>query len=305
MHTPNKDEPYSGLLKIFDRPLTRDWVFWLFAIVAVASGASGLRGLGSGEQINPIAGLIDGAINVGINYVIFGVIPSSIRARVRRRRVARNDHLKESVTERQPLPSPTTLSETQARIEESVKAPSRSKTTRRVALVASGILLTLFAQGNWEYRKLLSDIENGESILVNYNSKTGILSDVFKSVQTPLSDYDRERVNIAIQKWESLARESNEELAIWQEKISSSFQAPWNEQTSRNRQEILIHYDAWSENLYAKSVDLFHSGGEQYTKRISESFLLFCIDAKRSQSLFAWPSSFIDGKDRVEEICKS
>ncbi len=293
------------MLKIFDRPLTRDWVFWLFATIVVASGASGLRGLGSGEQINPVAGLIDGAISVGINYVIFGVIPSSIRARVRRRRATKDGLFEESVKERRPLPSPTTLSETRMRSDESVKASSRSRTTRRVAFVALGILFSLFVQGNWEYRKLLSDIENGESILVNYNSKSGILSDVFKSVQTPLSDYDRERVNIAIQKWESLARESNEELAIWQEKINSSFQAPWNEQTSRNRQEILNHYDAWSENLYAKSVDLLHSGSEQYTKRISDSFRFFCFDAKRSQSFFTWPSSFIDGKDRVEEICKS
>ena len=89
MNDPGKARPYGGPLKIFDRPLHRDWIFWLFAITMVASSASGLEGLGSGEQIDPIAGLIDGFIKVGINYLIFGVIPSSIRARVRRRRATK------------------------------------------------------------------------------------------------------------------------------------------------------------------------------------------------------------------------
>lgn len=305
MVDPAKIESYSGVLKIFDRPFNRDWIFWLFAATVVAAGASNLRGLGSEDPINPIAGLIDGAISVGINYVIFGVVPSKIRARVRRGRVAKFEQSVSRGVVSQPLAPPSSQSQVRTLSEESVESPNRSKMFIRISLLALAIPIVLFAQGNWEYRKLLSDIENGESVLVNYNSKTGILNDVFKNVKTPLSDYDQERVNIAIQKWESLARESNEELAIWQEKINSSFQAPWNEPTSRNRQEVLIHYVAWSENLYAKSVDLFHSGSEQYTKRISESFRLFCFDAKRSQSFFAWPSTVIDGKDRVEEICKS
>lgn len=110
MNDPAKTEHYSGVLKIFDRPLTRDWIFWLVAATVVAAGASNLRGLGSDDSIDPIAGLIDGAISVGINYVIFGVVLSKIRARVRRRRAAKFVQSVNRGVVSQPLAPPSCLS---------------------------------------------------------------------------------------------------------------------------------------------------------------------------------------------------
>jgi len=305
MNDPTKTGPYSGVLKIFDRPLTRDWIFWLFAVIVVSSGADNLASFGSGESIDPLAGLIDGAISVGINYVIFGVVPSNIRAQIRKRRSPKLEQSINRAQISQSFTPPSSDSEDLMTKGERVKAPNRSRTFTRLALIALAILIILFAQGNWEYRKLLSDIENGESVLTTYNSKSGILSDVFKNVQTPLSDYDRERVKIAIQKWESLARESSDQLAIWQTEISSSIQAPWNKPTSRNRQEILMHYGAWAEKLDATEADLFNSRDVVYRANITSTFMLYCTDAKNWQSFFAWPSSQISGKKRVEEICKN
>lgn len=84
----NSTPPYRGLLRVFDRPVWRDWIFWLFIGITAASVARNFATGSSEEPVEPVSGVIDAIVTVGVTYVLWAAIPSAIRSRIRRKRSA-------------------------------------------------------------------------------------------------------------------------------------------------------------------------------------------------------------------------
>jgi|LakMenEpi03Aug12_release.lakeMendotaPanAssembly.Ray.scaffolds.fasta_scaffold1232001_1 hypothetical protein len=82
--------PRNFILRDLDEPVTKDWIFWLWIIMTVLSNLNVINQLSteSGESINLVAGAIDGAIAVGSQWLVFNLIPRSIRKNIRARRAS-------------------------------------------------------------------------------------------------------------------------------------------------------------------------------------------------------------------------
>lgn len=80
--------PRNFILRDIDEPITRDWIFWLWIVATVLVVLNGLnqQSNGTGESINLAAGAIDGAISIGSQWLIFNLLPRSIRKNFRARR---------------------------------------------------------------------------------------------------------------------------------------------------------------------------------------------------------------------------
>ena len=76
------------ILRDLDEPVTKDWIFWLWIITTVLSffNVINQRSAGAGESIDLVAGLIDGTIAIGSQWLVFNIIPRSIRKNIRARR---------------------------------------------------------------------------------------------------------------------------------------------------------------------------------------------------------------------------
>jgi hypothetical protein len=76
------------ILRDLDEPVSKDWIFWLWIIMTVLSNLNVINQLstGPGESIDLVAGVIDGAIAVGSQWLVFNLVPRSIRKNIRARR---------------------------------------------------------------------------------------------------------------------------------------------------------------------------------------------------------------------------
>jgi uncharacterized membrane protein YfcA len=76
---------------VFDTPIWRDWIFWLAAVATFAGVQGTLAGYSGSTRGGPF--LIDLALAVAVQLVLFAVIPSSLRSVWRRRRARRGQRL--------------------------------------------------------------------------------------------------------------------------------------------------------------------------------------------------------------------
>lgn len=73
------------------RPLYKDWIFWLWAVMCFAGIRSSLDYYPDGirTDFERLAFTFDVALVLGINSVLFLVIPAAIRGAIRRGRARR------------------------------------------------------------------------------------------------------------------------------------------------------------------------------------------------------------------------
>jgi hypothetical protein len=301
------------LWSVFDRPIWRDWIAWLFFASLALRLASAVSSSNPNLPFDPVSGLIDATVTVGVNYFVFAVVPSAIRRSVRRRRGSlRLDY-------GDPLPLPDAvmappsgqhqLKSVSEDRRETAK-PDREATSRwknpgiRAATVLCGATLLLFGHGNWEYRRMLSDIEGAERVLEAWSTDAETLNE--GSSKSPFWSADT-RAEYA-RKWEQLAGESETELEEWRDRLGSIPQAPWNRRTKFERDLVLLNFKYWSQLLRAYSLNY---SAEQSTRRelVASSFDLYCAIATDKPSLmqmaFAWPTrSSEQTRKRVNEICR-
>lgn len=85
---PENSDEAKLFWRPFDQPFVSDWIFWLFLVVGVVLPVASRLNQSSvlSESFDLVSGSIDAALIVVVNYVLFAVVPSSIRRRVRARR---------------------------------------------------------------------------------------------------------------------------------------------------------------------------------------------------------------------------
>lgn len=300
------ENPYRGLLRVFDRPLWRDWIFWLFVASIAASLVSRMGSNNPGQEVEPVSGLIDAAFVAAVNYVIWAVIPSTIRSRVRARR-----H-KSDLAEAQEVPATLLSTDSSSllhrepsddlRDERNFRGEGKSRRIVRLAPVAiAAVVAGLFLHGNWEYRQLLTTIEGGEAVLEGYNREVKVLIGLLDS-NAP--NFNRTRAIEGVAKWERTAGERNAELQPWLTKLQGGGFAFWNGGTASVRDLAERHFRAWSQHLESESLDMFYSARASRTDEISTTFKELCVELQNVSPAFAWPStSRSDTAARVKDIC--
>ena len=282
---------YGGLLRVFDRPMSRDWIFWLFAVSIVSSLAPRIGSGGSGRAIEPVSGLIDATFAVAVNYVIWAVIPSRIRSRVRVRRrklEPADDQEFSSPNMHQNAPKlaePSTLEVSLPHIENKRRF---GRTAWALPAVIAALIGGLFLHGNWEYTRLLATIEGGEAVLESYNRDVEVLA---KLLDTSAPNFNRARATEGVAKWERAAADRNVELQPWLAKLQGGGITFWNGGTASIRDLSVAHFVAWSQYLESESLDLFHSQRASRSEMISATFKELCAELETFSSFFAWPSS--------------
>lgn len=294
------NHPKSRVRLVFDRPFRRDWIFWLFVVTVVAYAATRLNGMSSGETIEPVSGLIDAVFAIAINYVIWAVIPAVIRSRLRSRR----GQLEAS----QSSPSQGRSVLNDPRVTDAKKAASgdlghrvRAAVTENPWLVVALVVALFFVHGNWEYRKLVSDIENGEEVLIDFNED---MNRVTNSLRALGSYPNPAAVQSLLQKIEVIAGSHNDRHRVWRDRVRGSLQAPWNEQTRISRDLILAHWNAWDTSFRNKSIDANYKGYSADSSAISNSWDEFCDHFKIRRSILTWPSSSTSAmKSRISKVC--
>jgi hypothetical protein len=76
------------LIRHLDEPVHRDWIFWLWIIMTGLSVLGSVNSQSSNLSGSPdlVSGLIDGLILVLSQWLVFNLLPVSIRRKVRSRR---------------------------------------------------------------------------------------------------------------------------------------------------------------------------------------------------------------------------
>jgi hypothetical protein len=317
---------YRFPMSVFNRPFWRDWIFWLFSASVVLPIGSNLATRQTGEPVEPVSGIIDAALLVAINYVVFAVIPSVIRTAVRLRGMfptpppplvipPEDTSFGPGATRRvsgprsmQPPPEDTSFPPgpgTCDIFEEPVRPKGTERELGRLSLRivfgVTAIVIGLFVHGNWEYLRLVSTIEGGEAVLEGYNRETKVLLSILENESSP---YSQSRVLPVVTKWQEVASSRNVELQLWLKKIERGGIAPWNDDTETAREFAESHFVAWSRHLESEALKFMYDTRQSYLKNIDDSFSALCTFLENDNSPLSWPSSTNDGtKSRVRDIC--
>jgi len=298
------NQSHRGPLRVFDRPFWGDWVFWVFSAAVVASLGSSLARREVGEPFEPVSGAIDAVFSLAVNYVIWAVVPSMIRSRVRARKNLSNLEKSETtpVTDLENTSSALGVPPSiDARTTPGGTGRRLGRLSLRIAFAVIFLVAGLFLHGNWEYLRMLSTIEGGEAVLEGYNRETKVLLNLF---DTKSATYSQSRATSAVTKWQEVASARNAELQPWLRKIESGGIAMWNDDTDFVRAFAEDHFVAWSRHLESESLDILYDTRQSTKVDIRNSFIALCTSLENFHSPFSWPSSSMDGTlSRVQDIC--
>jgi len=291
-------------MRVFDRPFWGDWVFWVFSAAVLASLGSSLATREVGETFEPVSGAIDLLFSLAVNYVIWAVIPSTIRSRIRARKELSDFENSETTPVTDPEDASPALGvppTEDAQRTPSGTEPRLGRISLRIALGTATLIIGLFLHGNWEYLRMLSTIEGGEAVLEGYNRETKVLLNV---LDTKSPTYSQSRASSALTKWQDVASARNTELQPWLRRIQQGGIAPWNDDTGSARAFAGDHFIAWSRHLESESLDLWYDTREATNEDIRNSFIALCTWLEMFRSPFSWPSSANDGTlSRIQDIC--
>lgn len=291
-------------MRVFDRPFWGDWIFWVFSAAIVVSLGPSIATREVGETFEPVSGTIDAVLSLAVHYLIWAVVPSVIRSRVRARRKRSNFVNSETgpVTNLEvaslTLPVPTTIDE---RMKSDDTERRLGRFSLRITFSVAALIIGLFLHGNWEYLRLVSTIEGGEAILEGYKRETKVLLNLF---DTKSPTYSQSRATSAVTKWQDVASARNAELQPWLRRIQHGGIASWNDDIGFARVFAENHFVAWSRHLESESLDLWYDTRQSTNDDIQNSFIALCVYLEKFHSPFSWPSSANERTlSRVQDIC--
>ena len=85
-------ENTNFIIKDLDTPLYKDWIFWLWIIATVAPMLNTINNASTTDPVtgttsfDAVSGLVDAALLVGVQWLIFNLLPRSIRLNYRKGR---------------------------------------------------------------------------------------------------------------------------------------------------------------------------------------------------------------------------